>query len=329
MKPLTFSILRLLSDNEFHSGELVARAMGVSRASVSLALHDLSETGLTLQRVHGRGYRLLDPMQWLERDAILRYLGREANNFNLEVLDIVDSTSTYLLQRAARGSGAGDERIHVVAAELQTSGRGRRGRHWHSGLGDGLAFSLLWRFQHGASLLSGLSLVVGLAIIRALESTGVKGGVLKWPNDVLYNMCKVAGVLIELHGDMLGPTMAVIGVGINLKLSNITHARIDQGVTDVYSISGEKPDRNKFLAALLISLTGALREFEREGFSRFKQEWVAHHCCENKLVRLGFPDGSSHDGVIHGVADDGSLLVRTSAGVQSYNSGEITLYKME
>ena len=85
--------------------------MGVSRASVSLALHDLSETGLTLQRVHGRGYRLLDPMQWLERDAILRYLGREANNFNLEVLDIVDSTSTYLLQRAARGSGAGDERF--------------------------------------------------------------------------------------------------------------------------------------------------------------------------------------------------------------------------
>jgi BirA family transcriptional regulator, biotin operon repressor / biotin---[acetyl-CoA-carboxylase] ligase len=329
VKPLTFSILRLLSDNEFHSGEVIARAMGVSRASVSLALHDVSEAGLTLQRVHGRGYRLFDPVQWLEREAVLRYLGREANNFNLEVLEIVDSTSNHLLQRVARGSGASDEGIHVVAAELQTSGRGRRGRRWHSGLGDGLAFSLLWRFQHGASLLSGLSLVIGLAIVRTLESAGVKGAVLKWPNDILYNMCKVAGVLIELHGDMLGPTMAVIGVGINLKLSNVTHARIDQGVTDVYSISGKKPDRNQFLAELLVSLTGTLREFEREGFSRFKQEWVAHHCCENKLVRLGFPDGSSLDGVIHGVADDGALLVRTSAGLQSYNSGEITLYKME
>ena len=80
--------------------------MGVSRASVSYALRDLDETGLTLQRVHGRGYRLLDPMQWLERDVILKYLGRDANNFNLEVLDIVDSTNTYLLHEGSRGSGA-------------------------------------------------------------------------------------------------------------------------------------------------------------------------------------------------------------------------------
>jgi BirA family biotin operon repressor/biotin-[acetyl-CoA-carboxylase] ligase len=329
MKPLTFSILRLLSDNEFHSGEIIARAVGVSRASVSIALNDVDETGLTLQKVHGRGYRLIDPVQWLERDLILKHLGGEANDFNLEVLDVVDSTSSYLLQMAVRGHGAGSERIHVVAAELQTSGRGRRGRRWHSGLGDGLVFSLLWRFQHGASLLSGLSLVIGLAIIRMLESEGVEGAVLKWPNDVLYNMCKVAGILIELHGDMLGPTMAVIGVGLNLKLSNVTHARIDQGVTDVYSIIREIPDRNRFLAALMKSLTSALRDFEREGFGLFKQEWVAHHCCENKVVRLDFPDGSSLEGVIHGVADDGSLLVRTHAGVQRYNSGEITLYKME
>jgi BirA family biotin operon repressor/biotin-[acetyl-CoA-carboxylase] ligase len=97
----------------------------------------------------------------------------------------------------------------------------------------------------------------------------------------------------------------------------------------VYSISGETPDRNKFLAALLMSLTSALRDFEREGFSLFKQEWMTHHCCENKVVRLGFPDGSSLEGVIHGVADDGSLLVRTFAGVQRFNSGEITLYNME
>jgi BirA family transcriptional regulator, biotin operon repressor / biotin---[acetyl-CoA-carboxylase] ligase len=327
MKPLTFSILRLLSDNEFHSGEVIAGTAGISRASVSIALNDVNEAGVTLQKVRGRGYRLLDPVQWLERDSILKHLGSEADYFNLEVLDVVDSTSSYLLQRAAKGSGEGS--IHVVAAELQTSGRGRRGRRWHSGLGDGLAFSLLWRFQHGASLLSGLSLVIGLAIIRTLESAGVEGAVLKWPNDVLYNMCKLSGILIELHGDMLGPTVAVIGVGINLKLSNITHARIDQGVTDVYSITGETPDRNRFLAALLISLKRALQDFEREGFRRFKQEWVAHHCCENKLVKLGFPDGSSLEGVIQGVADDGSLLIRTSAGVQRYNSGEISIYKME
>ena len=79
MKPLTFSILRLLSDNEFHSGEVIAGTAGISRASVSIALNDVNEAGLTLQKVRGRGYRLLDPVQWLERDSILKHLGGEAN----------------------------------------------------------------------------------------------------------------------------------------------------------------------------------------------------------------------------------------------------------
>ena len=328
MKPLTFSVLRLLSDGEFHSGVTIARRLEVSRAGVSNALRGLNEVGLTVHKVHGRGYRLLEPVQWLERDVILKHLGEEANNFNLEVLDTVESTSSLLLQKATMELNSGSTGIHVVATELQTSGRGRRGRQWHSGLGDGLAFSLLWRFQQGASSLSGLSLAVGVAIIRALKSTGIEGGVLKWPNDVMFNFCKLAGILIELQGDMFGPTFAVIGVGMNLKLPDNIQARIDQGATDVFSITGEMPDRNKLLAALLIDLIIVLREFEHRGFAPLKKEWADHHICENKPVTLHLPDGSSQEGVVHGVTDDGSLLLRTSAGTRGYSSGEITLCRM-
>lgn len=328
MKPLTFSILRLLSDNEFHSGATIAQTLGVSRASVSNALRDVDEAGLTIHRVHGRGYRLLDPVQWMEREVILKHLGSEANNLDLEVMDSIDSTNTFLLHEASRGINRGRAGIHVVAAELQTSGRGRRGRQWHSGLGGSLAFSMSWQFQQGASFLSGLSLAIGVAIIRTLESAGIKDAVLKWPNDVMYNLCKLAGILIELHGDMLGPSAAVIGVGVNLKLSDNIQARIDQGVTDVYSITGKMPDRNELLAALLIDLTAALREFERRGFAPFKEEWMSHHFCENKAVNLRFPDGSSQEGTVHGVADDGSLLLQTSAGIRSYSGGEITLCRI-
>ncbi|SHL14490.1 BirA family transcriptional regulator, biotin operon repressor / biotin-[acetyl-CoA-carboxylase] ligase [Nitrosospira sp. Nsp11] len=328
MKPLTFSILRLLSDNEFHSGATIAQTLGVSRASVSNALRDVDEAGLTVHRIHGRGYRLLDPVQWMEREVILKHLGRDANNFHLEVMDSIDSTNTFLLHEASRGINRGRAGIHVVAAELQTSGRGRRGRQWHSGLGGSLAFSMSWQFQQGASFLSGLSLAIGVAIIRTLESAGIKDAVLKWPNDVMYNLCKLAGILIELHGDMLGPSAAVIGVGVNLKLSDNIQARIDQGVTDVYSITGKMPDRNELLAALLIDLTAALREFERRGFAPFKEEWMSHHFCENKAVSLRFPDGSSQEGTVHGVADDGSLLLQTSAGIRSYSGGEITLCRI-
>lgn len=328
MSPLAFSILRLLSDNEFHSGSAIAQALGVSRASVSNALRDVDEAGLTMHKIKGRGYRLLDRVQWLERDIILEHLGDQRNNFNLEVLDTIDSTNSLLLHEAIHRLDASDGIIHVVAVELQTKGRGRRGRQWHSGLGDGLAFSMLWRFQQGASFLSGLSLAIGVAIVRALESSGIQGAVLKWPNDVMFNFCKLAGILIELHGDMLGPTVAVIGVGVNLKLSNSVQARIDQGATDIFSISGEIPDRNKLLATLLINLTHVLKEFEQSGFVPFKEEWIGRHVCESKAVTLKLPDGSGQEGMVHGVSDDGSLLLQTSTGLRSFSGGEISLRRM-
>ena len=328
MKPLTFSILRLLNDGEFHSGVTIAKNLGVSRASVSLALRGLDEVGLVVHKVHGRGYRLSDPMQWQEREVILQHLGSEAKTFRLEILDTAESTNSVLLQQAAMEMDSGSGGVRVVATELQTGGRGRRGREWHSGLGDGLTFSLLWRFQQGANLLSGLSLAVGVAIARVLQSSGIRGAVLKWPNDVLFHYRKLAGILIELQGDMLGPTVAVIGIGMNLKLSDGIKARIDQGATDLFAITGEMPDRNKLLAALLVELVTVLREFERQGFAPFREEWVHCHGFENKCVTLHLPDGSSQEGVVHGVGEDGSLLLQTTAGNRGYSGGEITLRKV-
>ena len=328
MKPLTFSVLRLLNDGEFHSGVAIAKNLGVSRASVSNALRGLDEVGLVVHRVHGRGYRLPDPVQWLEREVILQHLDKEAKTFRLEVLDTAESTNSLLLQQAAMEMSSGSSGVRVVATELQTGGRGRRGRKWHSGLGDGLTFSLLWRFQQGANLLSGLSLAVGVAIARVLQSSGIRGAVLKWPNDVLFRYRKLAGILIELQGDMLGPTVAVIGIGMNLKLSDGIKARIDQGATDLFAITGEMPDRNKLLAALLVELVTVLREFERQGFAPFREEWVHCHGFENKCVTLHLPDGSSQEGVVHGVGEDGSLLLQTPAGNRGYSGGEITLRKV-
>ena len=328
MNPLAFSILRLLSDNEFHSGPAIAEALGVSRASISNALCDVDEAGLTIHKIKGRGYRLLDQVQWLERNTILGHLGDQADKFNLEILDTIDSTNSLLLHQAANRLSTGEGLIHVIAAELQTKGRGRRGRQWHSGLGGGLAFSMLWRFQQGASFLSGLSLAIGVAIVRTLESSGIQGAVLKWPNDVMFKFCKLAGILIELHGDMLGPTVAVIGIGMNLKLSDSVQARIDQGASDIFSISGEISDRNKLLAALLLGIARALREFEQSGFIPFKEEWINRHVCEGRTVTLKLPDGSGQEGRVHGISDAGSLLLQTSMGLRSFSGGEISLRRI-
>jgi BirA family biotin operon repressor/biotin-[acetyl-CoA-carboxylase] ligase len=325
MRPVTFSILRMLNDTEFHSGAAIGEYHGISRSSVSNALRGLDKVGLTIYKVHGRGYRLRDPVQWLERDLILEYLGPQSGAFALEVLDTVESTNTFLLRRAAMELNARSDRIQVVAAELQTGGRGRHGRKWQSGLGDSLTLSLLWRFPQGASFLSGLSLATGVAILRALESAGVQGAALKWPNDVIFNFCKLAGVLIELQGEMLGPTVAVIGVGINLRLSDAVRAGIPQGTTDIFSMTGRIPDRNRMLAALMIELSRALREFEQSGFASFREEWTSRHAYENKGVMLHLPDGSIREGKVKGVADDGSLLLSTLSEIHRYSGGEITL----
>ncbi len=331
MKPLTFSILRLLSDGEFHSGVTLSRHLDVSRTSVSTALRGLEEIGVVVHRVHGRGYRLPDPVQWLDKDKILKYLVTEEENLHLEVLDTTKSTNTVLLQKATTEEYSGRNKadtISVVAAELQTNGRGRREQLWHSGLGDSLTFSLLWNFQKGAGLLSGLSLAIGIAIIRSLKLSGIKNVALKWPNDVMSHHQKIAGILIELRGDLLGPTLAVIGVGINLKLSDKIKSNIDQKTTDLFSISGENPDRNKLMARLLTELIIVLKKFAQYGFEPFRNEWAQYHELEKKPVTLYEPDGSIQEGVIQGVTDNGSLILKTLTGIRYFNGGNIKLRKV-
>lgn len=321
MKPFTFSVLRLLSDGHFRSGEEIAQTLGVSRASVWNALQAAAELGLEIFKVRGRGYCLQQPIEWLDRERILEALGDQAARFQLEICDSVDSTNRQLAQRNIAEGAKGT----VLAAELQTQGRGRRGRAWHTGLGGGLAFSLLWRFDQGAGALSGLSLAVGVAMIRALRAAGVDGTELKWPNDVLHNYRKLAGILIEVQGDMLGPSTAVIGIGLNLHLTDATKNLIDQAVVDVRTLTGNAPQRNRLFAQLLGEVAGVLQIFETQGFAALRDEWMAYHAYQGKPVQLLMPDGRKREGEVLGVAEDGSLLVYGDGATQRFASGEISL----
>jgi BirA family biotin operon repressor/biotin-[acetyl-CoA-carboxylase] ligase len=299
----------------------MARRLGVSRASVWNALHGLEDAGVDLFKVRGRGYRLAEPLALLEAKSVERELGAGAAHFSIEVLDSAPSTNTLLLGRAQSGVPAGS----VIAAEWQTHGRGRRGRAWHSTLGGALTFSLLWRFQQGAGFLAGLSLAIGLAVARALASLGVHEAGLKWPNDVLWRGRKLAGILIELQGDMLGPSAAVIGIGVNCRLPQALRERIDQPVTDLATASGAPPDRNRALALMLLELERVLRQFAREGFGPLRDEWHSRHVHQGKPVRLVLPDGSAIEGMAVGVAEDGSLLLSTSTGQRRFHSGEVSV----
>ncbi|HEY5993783.1 MAG TPA: biotin--[acetyl-CoA-carboxylase] ligase [Gallionellaceae bacterium] len=321
-KALTFSLLRLLADGEFHSGEAMARQLGVSRASVNGALGEAENFGLTLYRVRGRGYRLLDPPHWLDAASIARHLGKHHGDFHITILDSAPSTNTLLLRHLSEGAPSGS----VLAAEWQGKGRGRMGRAWHSSLGNALTFSLLWRFDCGLGALSGLSLAVGVALIRALRTLGISGARLKWPNDVLNGSgAKLAGVLVEAQGDMLGPSAVVIGVGLNLTLPQTVLQQIDRPAAGLADSCSALPDRNHLLAAILLELGNVLREFGAHGFNAVHAEWESYHALQNRAVRLALPDGSHLAGVARGVSDEGALLLETNAEVKIIHAGEISL----
>lgn len=325
MNKLAFPILAVLADGKFHSGEALAQRFGVTRATVYNAIQSTELLGIKVFSVRGRGYRLPKPVTLLDADQITQACGEYAPWFHVQVLAQVDSTNRYLMQESARGIAHGT----CVAAQVQTAGRGRRGRTWHSQLGGSLTFSLLWRFQCGAAGLSGLSLVVGLALVRALHGMGLSSVRLKWPNDLLVLQAgswhKLGGILIELQGDMEGPSAAVIGIGLNLELESETQQQIDQAAMGLNQLAAAAIDPNQLLGRCLSQLAQHLMQFAEHGFAYFQGEWTAYHAFDQQAVNLLLANGQSVPGRVVGVAEEGSLLVETASGIQRFNAGEISV----
>ena len=330
LTPLGFSLLRQLADGQFHSGEDLAAKVGLTRARVSQVLKDAGAAGLALERVKGRGYRLLEAPDFLDAKKVQSWLvelaaGRELPLPGLvEVVDQIESTSSELMRRAQRRD------VHQVAlaAEWQSAGRGRRGRAWTAIAGGSLTFSLGWKFEQGAGFLAGLSLAVGVAVVRALESEGFKDVALKWPNDLIHRHLKVGGILIELNGDALGPTTTVIGVGLNVRIPAAARKDIPVPVTDLASIAGRRAppiDRNRLLAALIAELATVLQQYESNGFAAFAAEWQHRHAYQGKPVRLLLPDGATVTGKVAGVDASGALVLADGPRRARFLSGEISL----
>lgn len=260
---------------------------------------------------------LLDPI--LLRPLLGSYAGR----FDVDALAICDSTSSELLRRADAGAPSGT----VVVADRQTAGRGRRGRSWLSAPADSLTFSLLWRFPGTPLELSGLSLVVGVALARALAALGARGVGLKWPNDILLRrtgeFAKLAGILIEMASDRRG-TQAVIGIGLNLRAPAGELGQAAAGLADALA-PGEPPERHALLAALLLELLRVLDAFTVDGFAGQKSEWQRWHAWQDEPVRVVEDGRELLAGTCIGADTDGSLLVRSERGVERVLAGDVSL----
>jgi BirA family transcriptional regulator, biotin operon repressor / biotin---[acetyl-CoA-carboxylase] ligase len=315
------ALLAELSATRAVSGSDLAQALGVTRAAVWKQVEALRALGAPIQAAAGRGYRLAWPLELLDAGRIRAELDAPSRKRlgDLTVLWQTPSTSDTILRDASEGAPD----LSLCIAETQSAGRGRRGRGWQSPLGGNVYFSLLKRFSQGMGALSGLSLVAGVALVQALTDCGVGGIGLKWPNDVLADGRKLAGILVELGGEFLGPCHAVIGIGINLRLAD--NVSIDQPAVDLAQLcAGTPPSRNRLIGRLLVRLIAALDRFSSDGFGGFRSDYAQHDLLAGQALRVKTTD-AMRDGIAAGIDERGALRVRHGTAVVSYDSAEVSV----
>jgi BirA family biotin operon repressor/biotin-[acetyl-CoA-carboxylase] ligase len=315
-------LLRILADGRFHSGVEIGRSLGISRTAVHNAVHALQGSGIDVFAVAGKGYRLPQSVELLDRDAVRRALSPAARLLvpRLDVQLSLKSTNAYLMQSAHRGAPSGT----VCFAEIQTAGRGRRGREWVSPFGGNLYMSVLWRYTSAAAVANGLSPALGVAVAEALHAVGVAGVELKWPNDVVWNGRKLAGVLLELAGESTGPCHVVAGIGVNVAIDTVSGARIDQPWVDVSTAMDAPVARNRLAGTVLEHVVLALQQFEFEGFMPFLKRWRARDAFAGKHAQLQLPQEELH-GTVGGVDERGALLFFHEGKTRTFAMGELSL----
>lgn len=309
-------LLKLLQDGQFHSGEALGAALGISRSAVWKQLQSLqAELSLPIHTVRGRGYRLESPLQLLD-DAWIE----ASSAWPVTVLPSVDSTNAEALRRIEMAASL----PFVVLAERQTSGRGRRGRSWASPFGENLYYSLVLRVEGGMRQLEGLSLTVGLALLQVIRDAGVVEAGLKWPNDVLVGDRKLAGVLLELSGDPADVCHVVIGIGLNVNMLSAASAAIGQPWTSMRAELGRVVNRNELVVGLNRHLSHYLDVQLRHGFSALQGEWQDCHIWQGREVVL--TAGSEPViGVVLGVDHSGAVRLLVDGQERSFSGGELSM----
>lgn len=212
----------------------------------------------------------------------------------------------------------------LLAANMQSAGRGRRGRRWHSAAGSGALFSLALPMGRPAAKLGGLPIVAGLAAVRALRALGAAEVTLKWPNDLLVRGAKLGGILVQTRAQGAG-SAAVIGVGINHVAVHGLATRLKRGVAALEQFLQPLPSRSTVISAVARELLAALVAFDAGGFAPFRSDWDELHAFAGKRLRVRLADGRVLAGVADGLAADGALQLRTRTGLRTVREGRVTL----
>lgn len=258
----------------------------------------------------------------LDKKTILQHLNAKHSIAmeQLEILDITSSTNDHL----AKINNPKRE-VRICLAEMQTAGRGRLRKKWFSPYARNIYLSMSWYFVMESGQLSGLSLAVAVATVKTLAQYGIVRGLrIKWPNDILWNDRKLAGILIETAGESSGFCRAIIGIGLNIYMPD--NPDIEQAWCDISQIIGKIPNRSLLASLLLNNLCTTLIIFQRRGLKPFIKKWHRLDYTRNKQITIISPRGEKISGIGQGIDEQGSLLLKDkSENIRRITCGEVSL----
>ncbi len=265
---------------------------------------------------------LPEPLMLLDKKIIVHHANLTSLQPTITLLRSTTSTQDFF-----KSTLATRDNPLICLAEHQTAGRGRLGRQWHSPFGMNLFFSCAWSIHKKLSELGGLSMVVGLAMIRALQEYGLQQPLqLKWPNDLYCQEQKLAGVLIDVQGESHHTTQIVIGIGMNINMHQANHTEINQAWTSLYQITQHAHNRSELAGRIIHWVFEYLQEFERHGLKQFLPIWQKHDYLKDREITL-LNGQHSKTGRAMGINEQGQLLLDIEGEPFAFAAGDASVKK--
>jgi len=300
-------LVRLLNQPGAQSGTHLGEVLGVSRVAIQKRIKQLTDNGLPIAAVSGKGYTLEDGVRLLEKEELSSFVKHTGLLESIEILQCVESTNSHLLAQTVSKGGA-----KVCVAESQTAGRGRRGNDWQSAPYRNIMLSMSWGFSNWPETITGLGLAVALVVVEHINSAYGLDVRIKWPNDLMVGEDKLGGILIDVAGESSGVCNVVIGLGLNIHQPDWAGDESAYRWKDFETL-GVIVNRNELIANIAVAWSLMLQEFDESGFTPLAERWNALSSYAGRKVRVGNAE-QFVEGQMQGVDSVGALLVQSADG---------------
>ena len=315
-------ILKALQQEQPISGEKLAKSLNISRTAVWKHINQLRNSGYQIGSSPRSGYYLIKSTDLLLPEEIGLNLNTKIMGKRIVHQKEIPSTQDMAAELARQGAIEGT----TVIAEMQTRGRGRKGREWVSVSGGGIYLSLILRPNLAPSQILQIPLVAGVALVKSIEKIDSLQPRIKWPNDILIGKRKVGGILTEMNCEIDEVNFVILGIGINVNIpGSLLAAETTSLASSLSEEYGEHISRARLVQSFLNEFEIIYGQYMKSGFDSIRDDWKHLNNTIGSWIKAN-DGGKETEGLALDIDNEGFLLVKKENGdVSRIISGDISL----